>query len=100
MPSPGPTPTRRWPWTACSSPPARRSARSTHRAGDPGVRRGPVPPSQAGTYLAALVIIGALTGRSTEGLSLMRSRIVDLPPAQTARLERAADQANRDLGIP
>ena len=56
-------------------------------------------PSRAGTYLAALVIIGALTGRSTEGLSVGQS-IVDLSPSQTVRLERAADQANRDYGIP
>jgi hypothetical protein len=56
-------------------------------------------PSRAGTYLAALVIIGALTGRSTEGLSLLRP-IVDLTPAERTKLERAADQANRDHGIP
>jgi hypothetical protein len=56
-------------------------------------------PSREGTYLAALVIIGGLTGRSTEGLSLFRS-IVDLTPNETATLERAADRANRDRGIP
>ncbi len=56
-------------------------------------------PSREGTYLAALVILGALTGRSTEGLSLLRP-IVDLVPAESAKLERAADRANRDLGIP
>jgi hypothetical protein len=56
-------------------------------------------PSSAGSYLAALVIIGALTGRSTEGLSLQRP-IVNLPPSESAKLERAADQANRDFGIP
>ncbi len=56
-------------------------------------------PSRVGTYLAALVIMGGLTERSTEGLSLLQS-IVDLPASQSARLERAADQANRDLGIP
>lgn len=56
-------------------------------------------PSRAGTYLAALVIVGALTERSTVGLSLFRS-IIDLPPSETAKLERAADRANRDFGIP
>ena len=56
-------------------------------------------PSREGTYLAALVIIGGLTGRSTEGLSLFRP-IVDLAPTETAKLERAADRANRDRGIP
>lgn len=56
-------------------------------------------PSQTGSYLAALVIIGGLTGRSTEGLSLRQS-VVTLPPSQSARLERAADQANRERGIP
>jgi hypothetical protein len=55
-------------------------------------------PSREGTYLAALVIIGGLTGRSTEGLSLFRP-IVDLAPTETAKLERAADRANRDRGI-
>ena len=56
-------------------------------------------PSREGTYLAALVILGALTGRSTEGLSLLRP-IVDLVPAESAKLEQAADRANRDRGIP
>ena len=56
-------------------------------------------PSREGTYLAALVIIGGLAGRSTEGLSLLRP-IVDLAPAESAKLERAADRANRDWGIP
>jgi hypothetical protein len=56
-------------------------------------------PSPAGSYLAALVIVGALTGRSTAGLSLVRP-IVELPSSQGARLERAADQANREHGIP
>ena len=56
-------------------------------------------PTREGTYLVALVIIGALTGRSTEGLSLHRS-IVTLPPAESLQLERAADRANRELGIP
>ena len=56
-------------------------------------------PSREGTYLAALVIIGALTGRSTEGLSLLRP-VVSLPPSESAKLERAADRANRDRGIP
>jgi hypothetical protein len=56
-------------------------------------------PSRAGSYLAALVILGGLTGRSTEGLSRLRP-IIELPPSQSAALERAADQANRDYGIP
>ena len=56
-------------------------------------------PSQVGTYLVALVIVGALSERSTEGLSLLR-RIVDLPASETLKLERAADRANRDFGIP
>jgi hypothetical protein len=55
-------------------------------------------PSRAGSYLAALVIIGGLTGESTEGLSLQRP-IVDLAPTESAKLERAADRANRDFGI-
>jgi hypothetical protein len=56
-------------------------------------------PSRTGTYLAALVIVGALTGRSTEGLSRLQP-IVDLPAAEATRLERAADRANHDHGIP
>ena len=56
-------------------------------------------PSRVGTYIAALVIIGALSERSTEGLSLLR-HIVDLPPTETLKLERAADRANHDFGIP
>jgi hypothetical protein len=56
-------------------------------------------PSLTGTYLAALVIIGSLTQRSTEGLSLLQS-LVDLPASESARLERAADRANRERGIP
>jgi hypothetical protein len=56
-------------------------------------------PSREGTYLAALVIIGGLTGRSTEGLSLLRP-IADLAPTEAAKLERAADRANHDRGIP
>jgi hypothetical protein len=81
--------------------PAGEALRAIH-ASEPGI---PVfagdqfHPSRAGTYLAALVIIGALTGRSTEGLSVGQS-IVDLSPSQTVRLERAADEANRDYGMP
>jgi len=56
-------------------------------------------PSREGTYLAALVIIGGLTGRSTQGLSLLRP-IVDLAPTESAKLERAADRANGDRGMP
>lgn len=56
-------------------------------------------PSRAGTYLAALVIIGGLTGRSTDGLSLLRP-LAGLPAPQAAELERAADRANRDHGLP
>jgi hypothetical protein len=56
-------------------------------------------PSREGTYLAALVVLGALTGRSTEGVSLLRP-IVDLIPTESAKLERAADRANRDRGLP
>jgi hypothetical protein len=56
-------------------------------------------PSRTGTYLAALVIIGALTGRSAEGLSRLQP-ILDLSASQGTRLERAADQANHDHGIP
>jgi hypothetical protein len=56
-------------------------------------------PSPAGSYLAALVIVGALTGRSTEGLSLSHP-LAGLSSSQRARLERAADEANRDYGIP
>ena len=56
-------------------------------------------PSREGSYLAALVIIGGLTGRSTEGLSLLQS-IVDLTATEAATLERTADRVNRDRGIP
>ncbi len=55
-------------------------------------------PSPEGTYLAALVIVGALTGRSTEGLSAAAS-VLSLPPGVAAVLEQAADEANRDFGI-
>jgi hypothetical protein len=56
-------------------------------------------PSPAGSYLAALVMVGALTGRSTEGLSVLQP-LTGLSSSQSARLEQAADQANRDHGIP
>jgi hypothetical protein len=56
-------------------------------------------PSPAGSYLTALVIVGGLTRRSTEGLSLSRP-LDGLSSAQSAALEQAADQANRDFGIP
>jgi hypothetical protein len=80
--------------------PAGEALRAVHVEGDIAVFAGDqFHPSQAGTYLAALVIIGALTGRSTDGLSLLQS-VVDLPAPDGARLERAADQANRDYGIP
>jgi hypothetical protein len=55
-------------------------------------------PATAGSYLAALVIIGGLTGRSTVGLS-PNVRTVDLPPGIKADLERFADDANRDFGV-
>jgi hypothetical protein len=55
--------------------------------------------SLTAAYLAALVIIGALTGRSTEGLSLLRP-VVEILPSEGARLERAADRANLEHGIP
>ena len=81
--------------------PAGEALRAVH-AEEPGIpmfAADQFHPSLEGTYLAALVIIGGLTGRSTEGLSLFRS-IVDLAPTETAKLERAADRANRDRGIP
>jgi len=81
--------------------PAGEALRAVH-AEEPGITlfaADQFHPSRAGTYLAALVIIGALTERSTEGLSLLRP-IVDLPPTESAKLERAADRANRDHGIP
>jgi hypothetical protein len=81
--------------------PAGEALRAVH-AEEPGIpmfAADQFHPSREGTYLAALVIIGGLTGRSTEGLSLFRS-IVDLAPTETATLERAADRANRDRGIP
>ena len=81
--------------------PAGEALRAIH-AGEPGIpmfAADQFHPSREGTYLAALVILGALTGRSTEGLSLLRP-IVDLVPAESARLEQAADRANRDRGIP
>lgn len=56
-------------------------------------------PSQVGTYLAALVIIGALVERSTEGLSLI-AHIVDLRASEALKLEQAADRANLNFGIP
>ena len=61
--------------------------------------RRPVPPQPGGTYLAALVIVGALAERSTEGLSLL-AHIVDLRPSEALKLEQAADRANLDFGIP
>jgi hypothetical protein len=81
--------------------PAGEALRAVH-AGEPEIpmfAADQFHPSREGTYLAALVIIGGLTGRSTEGLSLLRP-IVDLAPSETAKLERAADRANRDRGIP
>jgi hypothetical protein len=81
--------------------PAGEALRAVH-AEEPGIpmfAADQFHPSREGTYLTALVIIGGLTGRSTEGLSLFRS-IVDLAPTETAKLERAADRANRDRGIP
>lgn len=77
---------------------ALRAAR-TDQAGIPLFAADRFHPSREGTYLAALVIVGALTGRSTEGLSLLR-RIVDLSPSAAATLERVADEAIRDYGIP
>lgn len=80
--------------------PAGEALRAVHAAGGIAMfAADQFHPSRAGTYLAALVIIGALTERSTEGLSLLQA-IVDLPASESARLERAADQANRDHGMP
>jgi hypothetical protein len=56
-------------------------------------------PSPAGSYLAALVFVGALTRHSTEGLSLIQP-LDGLSSSQLAALEQAADQANREFGIP
>ena len=81
--------------------PAGEALRAVH-AEEPGIpmfAADQFHPSREGTYLAALVIIGGLTGRSTEGLSLFRP-IVDLGPGESAKLERAADQVNHDRGIP
>jgi hypothetical protein len=55
-------------------------------------------PSPEGSFLAALVIVGGLTGRSTEGLSDDVS-VLQLPPGVATALERAADGANRDFGL-
>ncbi len=80
--------------------PAGEALRAVHAEGTPAAFAGDrFHPSVAGTCLAALVITGALTRRSTEGLSLIRP-ILDLPDFVAARLERAADQANRQRGIP
>ncbi len=81
--------------------PAGEALRAVH-AEEPGIpmfAADQFHPSREGSYLAALVIVGGLTRRSTEGLSLLRS-IVDLPPTESAKLERAADRANQDRGIP
>ncbi len=56
-------------------------------------------PSRAGSYLAALVIVGSITGRSTVGLSLHRP-VADIPSSHATSLERAADQAIAEFGIP
>ncbi len=80
--------------------PAGEALRAVHAAGGISLfAADQFHPSQTGTYLAALVIVGALTGRSTEGLS-QRQSILQLPLSDSARLERAADQANRDRGLP
>jgi hypothetical protein len=81
--------------------PAGEALRAVH-AEEPGIglfAADQFHPSRAGTYLAALVIIGALTGRSTEGLSLLRP-VVEILPSEGAKLERAADRANLEHGIP
>ncbi len=56
-------------------------------------------PTRVGTYLAALVIVGALAERSTEGLTVLRP-LVDISPPDATALERAADHANQDHGLP
>jgi hypothetical protein len=55
-------------------------------------------PSQTGSYLAALVFYGHLTGESTVGLSLQRP-IVPLSTGDAAILEHTADDANAEFGV-
>jgi hypothetical protein len=58
-------------------------------------------PSPEGSYLAALTIVTAISGRPAAGLSrrlVTRSGqvLVDLPPTTALRLQQAADRAVRD----
>ncbi len=55
-------------------------------------------PTQTGSYLAALVFYGQLTGHSPVGLSLQR-QIVPLSTGDAAILEQAAVEANADFGV-
>jgi hypothetical protein len=55
-------------------------------------------PSQAGSYLAALVIYGQLTGHSPAGLSRQRE-IVPLSATDATTLEETADAANARYGF-
>jgi hypothetical protein len=55
-------------------------------------------PTQAGSYLAALVIYGELTDREVAGVSLRRP-VSWLSQSEAQTLENAADRANQDYGI-
>jgi hypothetical protein len=55
-------------------------------------------PSQRGSYLAALVIYGQLTGRSPAGLSA-QGQIVPLSAADATTLETTADETNAEFGF-
>jgi hypothetical protein len=55
-------------------------------------------PSLTGSYLAALVMYGQLTGHSPAGLSRQRA-IVPLSPSDATTLEETADQANARFGF-
>lgn len=54
-------------------------------------------PSPLGSYLAALVIYGRLTGQTVANMAHTRP-FPGINTAQAAELEQAADRANRDFG--
>lgn len=60
-------------------------------------------PSPAGTYLAALVIVSRLSGRPAAGLPArfrVGGSVLEVPAAQAALLQAAADEANERFGRP
>jgi hypothetical protein len=59
-------------------------------------------PSAEGSYLAALTIVGGLSGKSVVGLSARMLNgtgqvLIDLPPGPALRLQQAADRAVRNF---